>query len=59
MGGFALREKAQRFLDQAAGLAPMEALAAKAERDDAKLAAMEEQIRELKALLESGSGGAQ
>ena len=59
MGGYALREKAQRFLDQAAGLAPMEALAAKAERDDAKLAAMEEQIRALKALLEGKSGEAQ
>lgn len=61
MGGFALREKAQRFLDHAAGLAPLEAMAAKAERDDVKMQAMEEKIRQLTALVEGGpaAGGAQ
>lgn len=55
MGGFSLREKAQRFLEHAASLAPMEALAAKHEADAAKLAAMEEQIRQLTEQLKAQS----
>lgn len=54
MSGFSLREKAQRFLEQAKGAAPMEKLAAENEdlkasmqvRDD-RIKALEEQVQKL------------
>lgn len=57
MGGYPLREKAQRFLEHAAGLAPMEALAAKEAANEAKMAAMEEEIRQLTAVIEAKDKG--
>jgi len=47
MGGFALREKAQRFLEQAAGAAPADALAAKVSEQEATIAVMEQQLKDL------------
>jgi hypothetical protein len=50
MGGFALREKAQRFLAQAAGSAPAEKLAAEVDTLRGTLAVMQEQMDQLAAV---------
>lgn len=47
MGGFTLREKAQRYLEQAKGNAPMEALAAEAAAQRETIAVLEQQIADL------------
>ena len=52
MGGHGLREKAQRFVEQAAGGAPAEALAAKLEEQATIMASMEAQVGELTRRLE-------
>lgn len=47
IGGFSLRDKAKRFLELAAGQAPMEKLAAENAEKDAKIATMETQMADL------------
>jgi hypothetical protein len=63
MGGYALRDKAKRFLELAAGSAPADALAAERERDRATMEAMKEQMAamaaEIDRLRAASSGGAQ
>lgn len=53
MGGYALREKAQRHLEALAGSAPMEKLAAENAAKDAKIAAMDAQMKDLLARVDA------
>lgn len=57
MGGFKLREKAQRFLEAAAGAAPAEKLAAELSARDAKIAELETLIRAQSAKLDELTRG--
>lgn len=52
MGGYALREKAQRFLEQAAGAAPAEKLAAENEVLRGNMATMQSQMDAMKAQMD-------
>jgi hypothetical protein len=49
MGGHALRERAKAFLQQAAGSAPMDSMLAKMEEQNAIIATLQQQIKELAA----------
>lgn len=53
MGGYALREKAQRHLEQLAGSAPMEKLAAENAAKDAKISTLEAQMKDLIARMDA------
>ena len=55
MGGFALRDKAKRFLDQAAGAAIGERLAAENAEKDAKIGDLQQQIDALREALSAQS----
>jgi len=61
MGGFAIRDKARRYLDAAKGAAPADALAAENEQLRETISAMKEQIdqmaEEIQKLREAGAKG--
>jgi len=52
MGGFALRDKAKRWLEQAQGSALTERLAAESAEKDAKMEVMQQEVAALKAALD-------